>query len=296
MTSKISTWNKFKCPIFGSLEDISQINLPTYENMLRCCFFETLNLAPKTGNKEPSLSRIAENVATKIESVWAKASTAIPIVTHSRVLQTIHTYHGKNTNFKKSYKRGNTSKTFQTKIKAFRLEACAKLFDIEICKCITFEDCACERTKKLPRNEHNFLKDQRTMGLLYIGSLDINETKRLQNIADNADRKAHNLYLNHTQATPNAWYLDHEDEETDCSSDICEVDLNLDTYKPSTSNRFIFFTDPKCKQLTPFISKSSQMRLGLLPFNCCGWRQVWSLGPGCGCNCFKCSSRCRSFN
>ncbi|GBM46712.1 hypothetical protein AVEN_79792-1 [Araneus ventricosus] len=28
--------------------------------------------------------------------------------------------------------------------------------------------------------------------------------QRLQNIADGADRKAHNLYLNHTQATPNA--------------------------------------------------------------------------------------------
>ncbi|GBN83258.1 hypothetical protein AVEN_15575-1 [Araneus ventricosus] len=86
--------------------------------------------------------------------------------------------------------------------------------------------------------------------------------KRLQNIADNADRKAHNLYLNHTQATPNAGYVDYEDEETDCSSDISEVDLNLYTYIPSTSNRLISLTDPKHKQLTPFVSKSSQMRLG----------------------------------
>ncbi|GBN37398.1 hypothetical protein AVEN_62098-1 [Araneus ventricosus] len=87
--------------------------------------------------------------------------------------------------------------------------------------------------------------------------------KRLRNIADNADRKAHNLYLNHTQATPNAEYVDYEDEETDCSSDISEVILNLNTYKPSTSNRLISFTDPKYKQITPFVAKSSQMRLGL---------------------------------
>ncbi|GBL91950.1 hypothetical protein AVEN_102528-1 [Araneus ventricosus] len=86
--------------------------------------------------------------------------------------------------------------------------------------------------------------------------------KRLQNIVDNADRKAHNLYLNHTQATPNAEYVGYEDEETDCSSDISEVDLNLYTYKPSTSNRLISLTDPKHKQLTKFVSKSSQMRLG----------------------------------
>ncbi|GBM71581.1 hypothetical protein AVEN_273270-1 [Araneus ventricosus] len=87
--------------------------------------------------------------------------------------------------------------------------------------------------------------------------------KRLRNIADNADRKAHNLYLNHTQATPRAECVDYEDEETDCSSDISEVILNLNTYKSSTSNRLISLTDPKYKQLTPFVAKSSQMRLGL---------------------------------
>ncbi|GBL67301.1 hypothetical protein AVEN_70932-1, partial [Araneus ventricosus] len=84
--------------------------------------------------------------------------------------------------------------------------------------------------------------------------------KRLQNIADNADRKAQNLYLNHTQATPNAEYVDYEDEKTDCSSDIFEVILNLNVYKPPY---IISLTDPKYKQLTPFVAKSSQMRLGL---------------------------------
>ncbi|GBO25093.1 hypothetical protein AVEN_33446-1 [Araneus ventricosus] len=153
--------------------------------------------------------------------------------------------------------------------------------------------CTCERTKKLPRNEHNFLKHQRTTRLLYIGSLDINETKRLQNIVD---RQAHNLYLNHTQTTPNVGYVDYEDEETDCSSDISEVDLNLDTYKPSTSNRLISLTDPKYKQLNPFVSKSSQMRLGLpstaVVADRCGVsdRAVTAIASS------VCSSRCRSYN
>ncbi|GBO28634.1 hypothetical protein AVEN_155715-1 [Araneus ventricosus] len=62
---------------------------------------------------------------------------------------------------------------------------------------------------------------------------------------------------------PNAEYVDYEDEETDCSSDISEVILNLNTYKPSTSNRLISLTDPKYRQLIPFVAKSSQMRLGL---------------------------------
>ncbi|GBM58518.1 hypothetical protein AVEN_139051-1 [Araneus ventricosus] len=84
--------------------------------------------------------------------------------------------------------------------------------------------------------------------------------KRVRNIAN---RKAHNLYLNHTQATPNAEFVDYEVKETDCSSDISEVILNLNTYKPSTSNRLISLTDPEYKQLTPFLAKSLQMRLGL---------------------------------
>ncbi|GBM12303.1 hypothetical protein AVEN_155302-1 [Araneus ventricosus] len=85
-------------------------------------------------------------------------------------------------------------------------------------------------------------------------------SKRLRNTAD---IKAHNLYLNHTQATPNVEYVDYEDEGTDCSSDISEVILNLNTYKPSTSNGLISLTDPKYKHLTPFVAKSSQMRLVL---------------------------------
>ncbi|GBN19383.1 hypothetical protein AVEN_59269-1 [Araneus ventricosus] len=77
-------------------------------------------------------------------------------------------------------------------------------------------------------------------------------------------------------------YADYEDEETACSSDIFEVDLNLDTYKPSTSNRLISLTDPKYKQLTPFVSKSSQMRFGL-PSTALVGDRFMSLGPGCGC-------------
>ncbi|GBN72365.1 hypothetical protein AVEN_246144-1 [Araneus ventricosus] len=167
------------------------------------------------------------------------------IVIHSRVLEMIHTYHGKYTNFKSL-----TKEIIPT--------AHANVL------------------KKLPRNEHNFLKDQRATRLLYIGSLDINETKRLHNTADNADRNCHNLYLNHTQATSNAGYVDYEDEETDCSSDISEVDLNLDTYKPSASSRLISITDPKYKQLTLFVSNSSQMRFGLPSIAVVGGRFVVS--------------------
>ncbi|GBL86236.1 hypothetical protein AVEN_131969-1 [Araneus ventricosus] len=51
----------------------------------------------------------------------------------------------------------------------------------------------------------------------------------------------------------------------DFSSDIYEVDLNLGTYKPSTSNHLISLTDPKYKQ-------SSQMRPCLPSTSVVGYR------------------------
>ncbi|GBN50269.1 hypothetical protein AVEN_255560-1 [Araneus ventricosus] len=62
---------------------------------------------------------------------------------------------------------------------------------------------------------------------------------------------------------PNAEYVDYEDEETDYYSDISEAILNLNTYKPSTSNSLSPLTDPKNNHLIPFVAKSSQKRLGL---------------------------------
>ena len=57
MSLKSRSQNKFKCPLFWSLEDISQRNLPTYENIHRCGFFERIILTAKTGTKDPSFKK-----------------------------------------------------------------------------------------------------------------------------------------------------------------------------------------------------------------------------------------------
>ena len=51
--------------------------------MVCCRFLERLQLAIKIRIKEPSLKKIAENNAAKIEYAWTKPSTAIPIMTNS---------------------------------------------------------------------------------------------------------------------------------------------------------------------------------------------------------------------
>ena len=126
------------------------------------------------------------------------------------MLQMSHIYHG----YIKNY-RDLTKEITQVKLsnKDHDISTGSTYIDIVTCKCITFEKCICECNKKLLQNESNFLQDWGITRLFYIDSLDINETKYLQNIADNGDRKAQNLYLRHTKDSPNTKYVDYEDEE-----------------------------------------------------------------------------------
>ena len=64
------------------------------------------------------------------------------------------------------------------KVKTFREEAKQKLFDICSCKC-AFEACNCDKTRRVPSEEKDFLKDQRSMRLMYISSVDKVASKKL---------------------------------------------------------------------------------------------------------------------
>ena len=54
------------------------------------------------------------------------------------------------------------------------------LFDIAARKCSAFTDCNCPKESKVPFKKQTFLADQRTKRLMCIGSLDLQETKKLQ--------------------------------------------------------------------------------------------------------------------
>lgn len=92
--SNFSLRQTFDCPFFGHPKDRGN-NLPTHEDVLRCCAYQRRYLGQKSGgNKEPSFSDIAANVAAQILVFYDKAS--IPAVTEKRVIVKIHAYH-KNT-------------------------------------------------------------------------------------------------------------------------------------------------------------------------------------------------------
>ncbi|CAG9791202.1 unnamed protein product [Diatraea saccharalis] len=163
----------YKCPIFGTIEDLKENVLPTYQDVMKYYEWSRVQVKINNGNnKEPTFSEIAEIVTKKVEGVWQKAS--IPVVSHTRVIQLLKAYHSKCKNIIKSLKRLSTEK------KTEFLKKSEILFDICSCKCKILSQCNCPRSVKVPKEEHDFLIDQRGERKMRIGGIDRNRTKSLQ--------------------------------------------------------------------------------------------------------------------
>ena len=174
----VLTRNKLKCLIFGDAKELSNNVLPTFEDVMQYYLFVKHKLKPETTSKEPSVSSIAEIIAVDLEKVWLKAS--IPVVSHTRVLQMIKTYHDKYRNILKSAKSRINIETFKKKLENFQSEAKNSLFDIAACKCVVLSLCNCEKSRKVPTIEQVFIIDQRTTRKMVMTSIDISTTKKLQ--------------------------------------------------------------------------------------------------------------------
>lgn len=160
------------CSVFGIPKDMSDIVLPTYEHVMQYYALIKHQMKPTAATKEPSVSDISEKVAQNIELIWLKAS--IPVVSHTRILQMIRSYHDKFMKLMKNIKRKNSKVVAHT----FRNDAKSRLFDISACKCI-FEVCSCDKSRKVPPAEQAFLHDQRTLRLMAIGGVDKLASKKI---------------------------------------------------------------------------------------------------------------------
>lgn len=121
---KCITRREFECPIFGHPRDLLPNKLPTYEDVLRCCFQERYNLSLETNNKQVSFSKVSAIVANKVFNLYEKAS--IPSVTEYMVVQIIKSYH-LYYKLKRSYNRDRGKSTYMEKISDFKMKA-LKLF------------------------------------------------------------------------------------------------------------------------------------------------------------------------
>ena len=107
------------------------------------------------------------------------SDASIPTVSKKRVIDMIHAYHKSYIDIKSVYKRIEKSIATKARVEKFKEES-SFLFDKAACKCSAFTDCNWPKESKVPFNEQTFLADQRTKRLMCIGSLDLQETKKLQ--------------------------------------------------------------------------------------------------------------------
>ena len=98
----VKTRKSLKCPVFGYASSLATTVLSTYKDVMR--HYQNVKQTLKAdGNLAPSVTQISSICSVEIESLWRKAS--IPIVSHSRVLKLIRTFHDEFRNLMKPYKR-----------------------------------------------------------------------------------------------------------------------------------------------------------------------------------------------
>jgi len=106
---KPTTRRSTRCPVFGAPKEMSDVVLPTYEDMMKNFLWWKHMMKPTIKSPDPTVADISEKVALAVENLWRKAS--IPMVSHFRVLQLIRSYHDKYMKLLKPFKVRKMTKT-----------------------------------------------------------------------------------------------------------------------------------------------------------------------------------------
>lgn len=244
MAKTHTTRSADECPIFGHGEDLWHRVLPTYETVMRCYIFVRNDLKKST-NKDPSFSEIADKVVERLKVVWK--NTSIPTVSNQRIEQMLKCYHAKYRNILKPHKGRSDSQAYRAKLEAFKLEAQNKLFDIAACKCKLPSNCACPKERKVPKEEHIFLLDQRSERKMVIDRVDITLTKK--KTATMLRKQREQQLLSHTDCT------DTTNTDLDISSESDNISEHTDDDElypePTPSKRMLekkHMSSPKKKK------------------------------------------------
>ena len=143
------------------------------------------------------------------------------------MLQLIRAYHDKYLKLIKPFAGRQNDKKYQAKIHSFREDGRLKLFDIAACKCVYY--CHCKTERKVPIKEQLFLRDQRTLRVMYISTVDKVSTKKLIQLqkrkADEAVRTAKYSKMSNAGETSfvsieEACDVDKSDKESDSDDSV----------------------------------------------------------------------------
>nr|CAH7743086.1 unnamed protein product [Callosobruchus chinensis] len=244
--------------LFGSGLDIDAERaktLPTYEDVLRC-YASVRSELKGDGSKQPKSSIIADIVAKKLEQLWQRAS--LPVLTRPRIKDMILSYNNKyQTIIKPCKSRQNTNLT--AKLEKFKADA-QKLFDICYCKCADKISCKCEKTKKIPALEWDFIIDQRGQRKMAIGNVDKKETNKLKRKHERMSKSSNLNVVCEYDAIPSTSGLQSfkgKPVPGDSSSDsISSTDVDDQDFQWS-------YSFGSLSQSTEFQKKPKQMRVSL---------------------------------
>lgn len=213
------------CPIFGSPRDLKQNVLPTYKDVMLCCFQErkTFELAV---NQVPPFKVIAKAVSLKIAKIYGK--TSIPILSHRRIVAMINDFNSKYWKIRRVLKRIGESEKVKKDLEKFK-EDSSELFDIATCKCKSFQLCKCKKDKKIPICERQFLSDQRSSRELALGPIDQAETERINKSLNR--KKKDSTRCSKKIKTEEPTYI-----ELESSEEIAKFTDSEELFQPSSSN------------------------------------------------------------
>lgn len=217
---KVSTRQSFRDPVFGEPCDLCEMVLPCNGDVMRYFLFVQNN-----SSEIKSVAEISKLVAEKVQTIWWKAS--LPTISNQQCVALLKKYHKQFMNLKKSLKK--TSNCVRNKLQCFQSESNKKLFDISTCKCKELSLCNCEKLKKVPKLEHDFLKDQRTTRKMFMGKVDAKTTRVLKKRLERKEEIASCSRLkSETKTKPDEVFSD--------SSSLSQQDTDSDEeFKPTTS-------------------------------------------------------------
>ena len=224
-----------RCPVFGLPQNLTEMNMPTYRDVMKHYTYVRLEHSNKMNSKEqPSVTEVASIVAKKLEAIWQKAS--IPTVSRTRIVQQVKNYHDKHRNLLKPYRTRKNNVKYKARIAKFQHEA-ESLFDISACKCKEEAVCNCPKELKVSKNEKAFLVDQRSSRKMIIGNIDRKKTAQLQkrNKRKQLDtiRKSKHAKTEEGDSSIETGCLDLTENDNNISSGEEEEDSNTDE-PPST--------------------------------------------------------------
>ena len=173
-SSGVTTRKSRTHAIFGSSAELPTTVLPTINDIAR--YFVHLKKRPKSENFS-----VIRKIADDVIGVWCKAS--VPVLHQRTVEYRVKKLIDKGSQLKRSKTSKKMLKNFTDKF--------SMLFDICSCSCKLLRDedtgnvtvsCCCPRDKKVPQRELQFLHDQRSKRKMCIGEVDIEATRKMNNV------------------------------------------------------------------------------------------------------------------